>query len=139
MSKQDIIKHFFEAYADHDTAGMQACLADDISWDIPGQHPLAGVKHGIQEVVSFFETLGKAGFKAEPLFLEENDEYVVDVHRGWSTLGEGKVDTTWALVWHFGPDGKVHDVVNLCGNQAQMDTFCWANFSLKPLPHRLVE
>jgi hypothetical protein len=44
---------------------------------------------------------GLAG--AEPLFLEANAEYVVDIHRGWTTEGAGKVDTTWALVWHFTP------------------------------------
>jgi hypothetical protein len=47
------------------------------------------------------------------------------------------VDTTWALVWHFGLDGKVDRVINLSGDQHQMDAFIWANFALKPLPGRL--
>jgi hypothetical protein len=92
---------------------------------------------GIPEVVAFFKQLGRAGFEADPLFLGSNDEYVVDVHRGWSTSLRGQVDTTWALVWHFTPNGKVDEVVNLCGDQAQMDDFCWQNFTLKPLPDRL--
>ena len=49
-----------------------------------------------------------------------------------------KVDTTWALVWHLDAAGKVDRVVNLSGDQHQMDAFFWATFPLKPLPERLV-
>jgi hypothetical protein len=34
--------------------------------------------------------------------------------------------------------GKVDRVVNLSGDQHQMDVFIWADFPLKPLPERLV-
>lgn len=131
------IERFFTAYAANDGDGIAQVLSEDIEWTIPGHHPLAGTKHGIAEVRSFFEQLGKTGFRAEPLFLEANEEYVVDVHRGWSTAGVGKVDTIWALVWHFGADGKVDRVVNLSADQHQMDSFIWANFSLAALPDRL--
>ena len=75
--------------------------------------------------------------KAETFFLEASYEYVVDVHRGYSTLGEGAVDTTWALVWHFNAEGKVDRVVNLSGDQHRMDNYIWQNFELAPLPQRL--
>jgi ketosteroid isomerase-like protein len=135
--KIEAVERFFAAYAADDTDGIAAVLATNIAWTIPGHHPLAGTKHGIDEVRSFFQQLGKTGFRAEPLFLGANDEYVVDVHRGWSTEGIGGVDTTWALVWHFGADGKVDRVVNLSGDQHGMDGFIWANFALAPLPDRL--
>ncbi|MFF7633501.1 nuclear transport factor 2 family protein [Kitasatospora sp. NPDC008050] len=135
--KVDAIERFFTAYAAGDVEGMSTVLAEDIEWTIPGRHPLSGTKRGIAEVRSFFDQLGKAGFKAEPIFFGTNDEYVVDVHRGWTTEGVGKVDTTWALVWHFRADGKVDRVVNLSGDQHQMDAFVWDNFTLAPLPDRL--
>jgi ketosteroid isomerase-like protein len=135
--KLTVINVFFEAYAKHDMASISAVLAEDVAWTIPGQHPLAGTKHGVLEVMSFFDALAIAEFKADPLFLEASDEYVVDIHRGWSNAGTGKVDTTWALVWHFNAEGKVDQVLNLCGDQAQMDAFCWANYELAPLPNRL--
>jgi hypothetical protein len=57
---------------------------------------------------------------------EEND-------LGWSpSSGRGG-----ALVWHFDAAGKVDRVVNLSGDQHQMDAFIWANFPLKPLPECL--
>ncbi|MEV4009831.1 nuclear transport factor 2 family protein [Nonomuraea angiospora] len=141
MTTQDIkietIGKFFAAYAADDLAGIREVLADDIEWTIPGHHPLSGVKRGAEEVVAFFTQLGKAGFQADPLFLEANEEYVVDIHRGWTTEGIGKVDTLWALVWHFNADGEIDRVVNLSANQHQMDAFIWDNFQLAPLPDRL--
>lgn len=131
------IEAFFAAYAEHDREGIARVLADDITWTIPGHHPLAGTKQGIEEVMAFFDALAHAGFKAETFFLQASEEYVVDIHRGYSTAGTGKVDTTWALVWHFDAEGKVDRVINLSGDQHQMDAFVWANFPLAPLPDRL--
>lgn len=131
------IQRFFTAYAAHDRDAIASVLADDVAWAIPGHHPLSGTKHGIAEVLSFFDQLATVGFMAEPIFLQASDEYVVDIHRGWSTKGTGQVDTTWALVWHFRADGMVDQVVNLSGDQHQMDAFIWANFDLKPVPDRL--
>jgi ketosteroid isomerase-like protein len=135
--KLEAIDAFFAAYASYDLDRMRQVLADEVEWTIPGHHPLSGTKRGVEEVAAFFTQLGKAGFQADPLFLETNDDYVVDIHRGWTTEGVGQVDTLWALVWHFDADGKVDRVVNLSGDQHQMDTFVWNNYPLAPIPARL--
>jgi ketosteroid isomerase-like protein len=131
------ISRFFESYAAKDVEAMRTVLADDIEWTIPGHHPLSGTKRGIEEVTAFFNALTASGFQATPLFLEANDEYVVDIHRGWTTEGVGQVDTLWALVWHFTPEGKFDRVYNLTMDQHQMDAYVWANIELAPLPDRL--
>jgi hypothetical protein len=131
------ISAFFDAYAAANRDGIAAVLAESIEWSIPGHHPLAGTKRGINEVLAFFDALAVSGFQAETFFLEASEEYVVDIHRGYTTQGEGKVDTTWALVWHFDANNKVDRVINLSGDQHQMDAFVWANYSLTPLPDRL--
>jgi uncharacterized protein len=136
-AKLAAINAFFAAYAAHDLDGMRAVLTEDVEWTIPGHHPLSGTKRGVEEVAAFFTQLGKSGFQAEPLFLEADDDYVVDIHRGWTTEGVGRVDTLWALVWHFDGEGKVDRVSNLSGDQHQMDAFMWANYSLAPIPARL--
>jgi uncharacterized protein len=115
------IERFFTAYAANDRDGIASVLAEEID-----------------EVLACFAALDSVGFKAETFFLQAGDDYVVDIHRGYSTGGDGKVDTTWALVWHLDAAGKVDRVVNLSGDQHQMDAFIWANFPLKPLPERLV-
>ncbi|HET9167875.1 MAG TPA: nuclear transport factor 2 family protein [Actinospica sp.] len=135
--KIEAINAFFAAYGTYDLDGMRAVLTEDIEWTIPGHHALSGTKRGVEEVAAFFTELGKSGFQAEPLFLEANDEYVVDIHRGWSTAGVGKVDTMWALVWHFNAEGKVDRVYNLSGDQHQMDNYIWNNYVLAPIPDRL--
>lgn len=131
------IQEFFAAYAEHDRDRIGAVLAPGISWTIPGHHPLSGTKTGVEEVLAFFDALAAAGMSAETYFLEASDDLVVDIHRGWSTLGEGKVDTDWALIWHFDADGKIDRVLNLSGDQHQMDAYVWANFPLAPVPARL--
>ncbi|GAA0927331.1 nuclear transport factor 2 family protein [Nonomuraea longicatena] len=136
-AKLAAINAFFAAYAANDLDGMRAVLTEDVEWTIPGHHPLSGTKYGVEEVAAFFTQLGKSGFQAEPLFLEADDDHVVDIHRGWTTEGVGSVDTVWALVWHFDGEGKVDRVSNLSGDQHQMDAFMWANYSLAPIPDRL--
>ncbi|MDH6118422.1 nuclear transport factor 2 family protein [Kitasatospora sp. GAS204B] len=131
------ITKFFAAYATHDLEGMREVLTDDVAWTIPGRHPLSGTKRGIEEVAAFFTELGRAGFQADPIFLEANEEYVVDIHRGWSTEGVGQVDTTWALVWHFNSEGRVDRVVNLSGDQHQMDEYVWNNHQPAPTSESL--
>jgi len=131
------IEGFFTAYADGDRTGIADVLAEDIAWTIPGHHPLAGTKHGIDEVLAFFDALGVVGFQAETFFLQSGGDFVVDIRRGYSTGGTGAVDTNWALVWHFNPDGKVDSVINLSADQHQMDSFIWDNFSLAAIPTRL--
>jgi hypothetical protein len=40
-------------------------------------------------------------------------------------------------VWHFDAASRIDRVINLSGDQHQMDAFIWANYQLKPLPERL--
>ena len=139
QQKLDTIQEFFAAYAAHDRDRIGAVLAPAVAWSIPGHHPLSGVKNGVDEVLAFFDALAVAGMKADTYFLEASEEYVVDIHRGWSTAGVGSVDTDWALVWHFDDHGKVDRVLNLSGDQHQMDAYVWTNFPLAPVPTRLAE
>jgi hypothetical protein len=67
MSNLDKIQAFFTAYAKKDVAAVKAVMANDIIWRIPGRHPLAGPKHGVAEVMAFFDQLARADFKAQPL------------------------------------------------------------------------
>ena len=112
-------------------------MADDILWRIPGHHPLAGAKHGIHEVLAFFDQLAKAGFQAQPFAIAEQGDYVIDHHRGWSTAGGG-LDLTWCLVFRF-EDGKIKDVTNFCSDQHRADLFFNEVYKLKRIPDRLAE
>lgn len=135
MSNLQKIQAFFTAYAAKNVAGVREVMASDISWTIPGHHPLAGTKRGIDEVLAFFDQLGKANFKAQPLVVVENGNYVIDHHRGWSEEAGG-LDLTWCLVFRF-EAGKIKEVVNFCADQHLADLFFWKVYQLKPIPGRL--
>jgi len=129
------IDEFFAAYAAHDVARVRNVIADDVTWFIPGHHPLAGMKHGIGELMAFFDELGKARFQAQPIAIALSGDYVIDHHRGWSDVGPG-LDITWCLVFRF-VDGKIKEVINLSSDQHKADLFFWSVYKLAKIPDRL--
>jgi ketosteroid isomerase-like protein len=135
MTNLEKIHAFFTAYAAKNVSGIRNVMADDIVWHIPGHHPLAGAKRGIDEVLAFFDQLARASFQAQPIVIAEQGDYVVDHHRGWSTAGSG-LDLRWCLVFRFA-DGKIAEVTNFCEDQHRADLFFWEVYPLKPIPERL--
>lgn len=135
MSNLAAIQDFFAAYARKDVTAIRGVMAEDIAWTIPGHHPLSGTKRGIAEVLAFFDQLARADFKAEPLVVVEQGDYVIDHHRGWSEVGPG-IDQTWCLVFRF-KEGRIAEVVNFAADQHAADRFFWSVYALKPIPERL--
>jgi ketosteroid isomerase-like protein len=135
MTNLEKIQAFFAAYAKKDVSAVKSVMAEDIVWTIPGHHPLAGPKRGIAELMAFFDQLARANFKAQPLVIAENGDYVVDHHRGWSEVAPG-LDLTWCLVFRF-EEGKIKEVTNFCEDQHRADLFFNTIYTLKPIPERL--
>src|SRR5688572_11641259 len=81
-----LIHQFFEAYAGNNLEKLNHILAENIKWHIPGKHPLSGTKTGIDEVLGYFRQLEKCAFKASPIVMGLNDNYVIDCHTNWSNL-----------------------------------------------------
>ncbi|MBO6892028.1 MAG: nuclear transport factor 2 family protein [Roseibium sp.] len=132
-----VVQDFFAAYAENDLNGIASVMDQDIRWHIPGRHPLSGTKTGRAEALAFFEQLGEAGFKAEPIYFGANETHVIDIHRGWSNVeGKPNVDTTWALVYRI-ENGKIVEATNLSADQDAANTFFWSQYTLAPLPQRL--
>jgi ketosteroid isomerase-like protein len=53
----DLIRSGYDAFGQGDIPGVLALFADDISWNIGGRSPLAGVYTGHDEVLGFFGQL----------------------------------------------------------------------------------
>ncbi|ADB29497.1 hypothetical protein Kfla_0373 [Kribbella flavida DSM 17836] len=131
-----LIRGYYEAYAAGDLAALRnRYFAPGIRWTIPGHHPLAGTKEGVEEVLAFFAQLARAGFRADPLFLAADGDWVVDLHRGWSTTPEG-LDLTWALAFRIA-DRRIVEAVNYPSDQHAADAFFWRTYPLAPIPTRL--
>lgn len=118
-----IIDNFFTAYGSNDLNGIRKALAEDIKWHIPGEHPLSGTKTGIDEVLDFFKRLGKGAFKAEPIVMGVNDNYVIDCHRNWSNLeNSDNLNAMSCLLWRI-ENKKIKEVHNFPQNQKDVDEF----------------
>ena len=135
-----VVQRYYEAYSAGDLNLIRnEIFAPDITWTIPGHHPLAGTKQGADEVFAFFEQLDKANFQAEVLFLGGNNNYVVDVHRGWSNLDTGEnIDQLWTLLFQIKGD-RLTSAINFPGDQHAADAFFWRVYSLSPIPERLAQ
>jgi len=131
-----IVKQFFKYYEKNDIVGLREIFAPDIEWHVPGHHPLAGTKKGIEEVIAYYKQLQKANFKAEVLILEGNKNYVIDCHRGWAKVGDIKLDMDWVLLYTI-EHGKIKSMKNFPGDQHAADDFFWKVYKLKDIPDRL--
>ncbi|PKB17758.1 nuclear transport factor 2 family protein [Flavobacterium sp. 5] len=133
-----IIAQFFDAYGKNDLNGIRQVIDENVKWTIPGHHPLSGTKIGVDEVLAFFSHLGKSDFKADPIVLGVNDDYVVDCHRGWSNREDGNnIDILWCLLWKI-ENGKITEVVNFAADQHEADRFFYKAYQLKPIQDRVV-
>ncbi|MFG1704291.1 nuclear transport factor 2 family protein [Nonomuraea sp. M3C6] len=131
-----LIRDYYAAYGEGDLEALRRrFFAPDIQWTIPGHHPLAGTKKGVEEVLAFFAELGRAGFRADPIALAPDGDWVIDLHRGWSTTPKG-LDITWALAFRI-RGGRIVEAINYPGDQHAADAYFWRVFPLAKLPDRL--
>ena len=131
-----IVKQFFKYYEKNDILGLREIFSPEIEWHVPGHHPLAGTKKGIEEVIAYYKQLQKANFKAEVIVLEGNDNHVIDCHRGWAKVGGERLDLTWVLLYTIEND-KIKSMQNFPGDQHAADAFFWKVYKLKDIPDRL--
>ncbi|MBF2076247.1 MAG: nuclear transport factor 2 family protein [Synechococcales cyanobacterium C42_A2020_086] len=106
-----IIKRYYEAYSRGDLATVRSIFASDITWKIPGHHPLAGTKRGADEVFAFFEQLTKADFRAEVLFLGGNEKRISN--------------TSVASFWIEGNTGQCVEIVTSEGRYRDISYVDW--------------
>ena len=134
-----LVQRFFAAYAANDFTTMrEQILAEDVTWRIPGHHPLAGVKRGATEIIAYFAQLPKAHFQADPIVIAAEGNYVIDVHRGWARYEDAALDMSWVLVYRI-ENGRIADVQNFAADQHAADLFFWRVWGdeLKPVPDRM--
>ena len=134
-----VVQDYYAAYGTGDPEAVRPFLHEDVVWNIPGHHPMAGTKRGADEVIAFFRGLAKGKFGAEPIFFQAQGDMVVDIHRGFSNVGSGpEVDQLYALMFRI-KDGKIIEAQNFLTDMYESDRFFWAHFPLKQLPDRLDE
>ena len=111
MSNQEVIDRFFLAYSQRDFEELKKVVAGDVVWTFPGNHPLAGVKTGINELISFFDTMGSIMGKSNPtiekLIVAENEQYVIECsHIRTNLPGGPNIDHHVCVLWTI-ENGKI--------------------------------
>lgn len=111
----------------------------EMTWTMPGHHPLSAKMEGVDAVIAFFSALFKAGIQVtDAHFGVLDDGTVVEKHLGHGKIGDEEflfpTCTTYSV-----EDGKIKHVQVHTGDQHTVDRYMWSVFGLKPVPARLAD
>ena len=109
-TNQAIVDNFFAAYSKHDMDGIREVMDENVKWYFMGQHPLAGVKNGITEVIEFFDRVGKIMGESKPsinkLIVAENENYFIEcIHSKTNRSDDNNLEHFACVLWTFGSNG----------------------------------
>jgi acyl-CoA thioesterase FadM/ketosteroid isomerase-like protein len=105
-----------ELYGGGSRAPLEAVLAPDVVWHVPGASPISGTYHGVAEVVRYMEArreLASGTFTMHPRELLVGDHHVASLTDGtlehdgrsysWSTVGLYRVEDDRVAECHLIP------------------------------------
>jgi ketosteroid isomerase-like protein len=111
----------------------------EVSWTMPGHHPLSARMEGADAVVAFFGALFKAGITVDNVhFGVLDDGTVIEKHMGHGKIGGEQFDFPTCTSYGI-KDGKIFEVRVHTGDQHNVDRYFWTVFRLKGIPARLAE
>ena len=136
-----IVDKMYACFAAGDMATLKTdVFAPDITWNLPGHHPLSGVKTGPDEVIAFFAALMQTGVVVKDIsFGTMGDDQVVEKHTGHGTLTNGEVILFPTCSHYTIKNERISKVQVYTGDQHGVDRYFWAMYELKPIPGRLAK
>lgn len=110
-TNQEIVNKFFEAYSKRDMNAIKQVMAENASWTFLGQHKLAGIKNGVEEIIAFFDTMSGIMSKSKPMVKKivtgSNDNYLVECQHIKTNREDGiNIDHQVCVLWTF-ENGKI--------------------------------
>jgi uncharacterized protein len=138
VANTDLVFKMYEHFNKGDMDPIRRDIfAPNITWTMPGHHPLSARMEGVDSVIAFFGALFKAGIRVDNVhFGELDDGTVVEKHMGHGKLGDEEflfpTCTTYGI-----RDGKISEVQVHTGDQHRVDRYFWSVYQLKPIPARL--
>ena len=140
MANTDLVLKMYDLFGKGDMEGIKReVFHPDMSWTMPGRHPLSGRMEGVDAVIAFFGALFKAGIVVEDVhFGELDDGTVIEKHLGHGKIGDEifyfPTCTSYGI-----KDGKIFEVKVHNGDYPTVERYMWAMFKLKGIPARLAE
>lgn len=140
MANTDVILKMYEYFNAGDLDRVRAELfAEDITWRMPGHHPLSGEHKGADEVMAFFRALSKAGIQVDNVhFGELENGTVIERHIGHASIGDDSYLFPTATAYDI-EDGRLKRVQVHTADQHNVDRYMWTVFGLKPITERLAD
>lgn len=138
MSNTDLILKMYEYFTEGDLDRVQKELfADDITWRMPGHHPLSGEHSGSDQVIAFFGNLSQAGITVDNVhFGELENGTVIERHLGHASIGDDEFLFPTATSYEI-EDGRIKRVQVHTADQHNVDRYMWSRFALKPVSERI--
>lgn len=134
-----IIEKMWECFGKGDMDTLRDIFAPDITYRMPGYHPIAGTKKGIDELFAIFGELGKSNVKVDLLKIGAlSEDMVVEVHRGYGETKGAVLDVTNCNVYQI-KYGKIAKVDCYNSDQHAINNFFCAIYALKPIAERLTD
>jgi len=122
-----LIDTFFEALSQKDLPKVRTVMSQKVTWSFLGEHPLAGTKSGIEEVIKFFEVMrgimGTSKVRSKSLIIAENKKYVIECQHVKTHREDGNnIDHHVCVLWTI-KKGKIASGKHFFSNPVALDTF----------------
>ncbi len=140
MSNVDVILKMYEYFGIGQLEAIRTELMHpDITWTVPGHHPLAGTHHGGHEAIAFLGQVVRAGIQFDQVhFGELDDSTVVERHVGHAKLDSEAVELPSMTAYRI-DNGQIAEVRVYSGAQHALDRYMWAVAPLRPISSRMAE
>jgi hypothetical protein len=140
MDNTQLVFRMYELFGKGDMEGIKKeVFHPQMSWTMPGHHPLSGRMEGVDAVIAFFGALFQAGITVDNVhFGVLDDGTVVEKHTGHGKVGDEEFIFPTCTSYGI-KDGKIFDVRVHTGDQHTVDRYMWTVFNLKGIPARLAE
>ncbi len=140
MANTDLVAKMYELFAKGDMEGIKRdVFHPNMSWTMPGRHPLSGRMEGVDAVIAFFGALFQAGIVVEDAhFGELDDGTVIEKHMGHGKVGDQIYYFPTCTSYKM-KDGKIFEVQVHNGDYPTVENYMYQVFKLKPIPERLAD
>lgn len=140
MDNTQLVLRMYELFGKGDMETIKNELFHpQMTWVMPGHHPLSARMEGADAAIAFFGALFKAGITVDNVhFGVLDDGTVVEKHTGHGKIGNEEFIFPTCTSYGI-KDGKIFDVRVHTGDQHSVDRYMWAMFPLKNIPARLAE
>lgn len=118
-----VVRTLHRAFNDRDRDALLGCLADDVTWHVEGNHPMAGTYEGAEALwEGHFGPLWASPQRFEDHEVNDHGDHVVALAEVFHNFGEGERGYETVEVFRV-DDGRVAERWAFTSGQQELDAF----------------